>query len=117
MKIILPWPPTLLSPNNRSHWAKKARAKSTYTNAAYCLTVGAKKNKTFPKDKTMPVVITFRPPSKRHFDIDNCLASIKAGIDGVALALRVNDVQFRPMTLHWGEVVKNGEVEIEICLD
>lgn len=117
MKLILPWPPSILSPNNRSHWAKKARAKAAYTNTAYCLTVGAKKRRTPPKDKTLPVVITFRPPSKRHFDIDNCLASIKAGIDGVALALRVNDVQFRPMTLHWGEVVKNGEVEIEICLD
>jgi predicted O-linked N-acetylglucosamine transferase (SPINDLY family) len=30
MILILPWPPRILSPNNRSHWAKKSPVRAKY---------------------------------------------------------------------------------------
>lgn len=40
------------------------------------------------------------------------LASIKAGLDGIAQAWGVDDSRFR-LTLQIGEVVKNGTIRIE----
>ena len=33
MKVMLPWPPTGLSPNARNHWAKTAKLKKQYREA------------------------------------------------------------------------------------
>jgi crossover junction endodeoxyribonuclease RusA len=38
-------------------------------------------------------------PDKRHRDADNCLAAAKAGLDGMADALGVNDRHFQPITI------------------
>lgn len=59
--------------------------------------------------------ITFYPPTKANRDIDNCLASIKAGLDGIADGLAINDKFFRPITIDFGETDKNNpRVVIEI---
>jgi crossover junction endodeoxyribonuclease RusA len=39
-------------------------------------------------------------PDKRHRDADNCLAAAKAGLDGMADALGVNDRHFQPITIY-----------------
>jgi crossover junction endodeoxyribonuclease RusA len=38
--------------------------------------------------------LTFYPPSRRQYDLDNCVAAMKSGLDGVADALQVNDHRF-----------------------
>ena len=58
----------------------------------------------------LPLEITFHPPSKRRGDLDNQLASIKAGIDGLAAALYMDDRDFYPIKLLRGEPVKGGKV-------
>ncbi|SOS36014.1 hypothetical protein CFBP6411_04657 [Pseudomonas syringae group genomosp. 3] len=35
--LILPWPPKVLSPNARTHWATKSRAAKAYRNTCYLL--------------------------------------------------------------------------------
>jgi crossover junction endodeoxyribonuclease RusA len=47
----------------------------------------------------MHLKITFVPPTRQARDLDNCLAAIKSGIDGMADALKVNDRDFRPLTV------------------
>ena len=108
--ITLPWPPKELSPNATLHWAKKAKYKKSYRTLAWGLTLEQKIE--VPKDQTVPMVITFYPPDKRHRDYDNRVASIKAGLDGVADALRVNDRLFRPQFNFSEEIL--GKVTIEI---
>ena len=39
--------------------------------------------------------IDFYPPDRRHRDDDNLTAAFKAGRDGIADALKVNDKRFR----------------------
>jgi len=91
-KVILPWPPRTLSPNAREHWAAVANAKKKYRLEAYLL---AKQSKwDFPADGPIHLDIEFIPPNKRAHDLDNCLASIKAGLDGLADGWNVNDKRF-----------------------
>lgn len=54
----------------------------------------------------------FYPPHS-GYDLDNCLAALKSGLDGMADGLKVNDRMFRPITIDFGDVVPGGEVVIE----
>ncbi len=70
--------------------------------------------KSFVIDPPVSLEITFHPPDERRRDLDNCLASIKLGLDGIAEALGIDDRHFHPITIDWGEVVKGGRVDILI---
>jgi crossover junction endodeoxyribonuclease RusA len=93
--VKLPWPPKELSPNSTLHWSKKVKKKKEYRTACWALTLEAKLVAP-PGEGKIPVEITFYPPDKRHRDADNMVASIKAGLDGLADALKVNDKRFLP---------------------
>ena len=56
--------------------------------------------------------IVFYPPDKRHRDLDNMLASVKYGIDGIAEAWGINDRVFNRILLEMNAPVKNGMVYI-----
>lgn len=103
MYVDLPWYPRELSPNAREHWSVSARKKKEYKIACWALTKEAIGNPQLPDGK-INLTIEFFPPSRRHYDLDNCLASIKSGLDGVALALGVNDRRFNPMPIMREEV-------------
>lgn len=113
MIIDLPWPPKELSPNARNHWAVTARAKKIYRTACWGLTKERIKTQSFKDCDKILLKITFYPPSKRHYDLDNCVASMKAGLDGIADALQVNDNKFE-IDPKWGDKVL-GMVTVEIC--
>ena len=61
----------------------------------------------------MPVKITFQPPDRRKRDRDNMIAAFKAGQDGLADALGIDDAILVP-TYDTGEPVKGGRVDIEL---
>jgi crossover junction endodeoxyribonuclease RusA len=87
--IILPYPPSILNPNNKTHWSKKAKAVKRYR--AFCgFTAAAAGN----KPKCFNMRIEFYPPDRRSRDKDNMIAAFKAGQDGLADAWKVNDSKF-----------------------
>ena len=92
-EIVLPWPPKELSPNARAHWTVSAKAKKAYRAACYLL---AKQSKV-AIDWTGEVHawIDFYPPDRRHRDDDNMVAAFKAGRDGMADAMGLDDKRFR----------------------
>lgn len=110
MVITLPWPPTVLRPNDTSHWSKKAKAKAKYKEWCYWAT---KLSKVRIADEKVHLYLTFHPPSRRRYDADNLLASIKSGIDGLAEALGVNDRIFSPITVQIADFCKRGKIVIE----
>lgn len=112
MKITLPWPPAILSPNDRSHWRKKNKAKKPYKEACYYLGITARRIE-LPPEGPIPVTITFHPPDNRRRDRDNMIASFKAGQDGFAMAIGVDDHRFQP-TYKVEEVWPQGAVVIDI---
>lgn len=110
MQIVLPWFNKILNPNNKAHWAEKMLARKKQKSDAYYVA----KNETppIPADKYY-LTILFCPPDNKPRDLDNCLASIKNALDGVAMAWKVNDKQFR-FNIDFGDVVKNGMIIINV---
>lgn len=110
MIFTLPWPPSGLNPNSRNHWAKTAKLKKQLRSAwwAQALAQGATKLPSRP----LSVSLTFYPPDRRHRDMDNMLASIKAGLDGLADAIGVDDSKWT-LTIAKAEEI-GGYVKISV---
>ena len=111
MTYSLPWPPTALSPNSRTHWAKLAKAKKQYREACAlnARIQGAKKLDA----EALHLTLTFYAPTKRAFDLDNALARIKSGLDGLADVLGVDDSRWS-LTIKKGDTV-GGFVRVEVA--
>lgn len=109
--IILPWPSAALSPNSRVHWSVKAKATKAYRKDAGWLTCISKTR--FNHEGPIHLKITFLPPTKRRYDLDGLLSRIKAGLDGVADGLGVDDNRFA-LTIERGNVCPPGWVRIEV---
>ena len=109
--IDLPWPPKELSPNARVHWTKKAKAAKAYRMECFIL---AKASGVKAPTGRVALSIEFVPPDRRRRDDDNCLACFKAGRDGIADALGIDDSNF--VTTLWlaSEPVKGGMVRVTI---
>lgn len=91
-EVVLPWPPKECSPNGRLHWARKAKAARAYREACYVLARQARL--VAPDSERIALSIEFYPPDRRARDDDNVIASFKAGRDGLADALGVDDRRF-----------------------
>lgn len=92
MIVIYPWMPKELNPNARVHWATKAKYTKLYKNACWSLTKQAKLPKVI--EDRVHLEIMFYKPTRGRRDLDNCLASFKSGLDGISLALRIDDSRF-----------------------
>jgi crossover junction endodeoxyribonuclease RusA len=115
LKIELDFPPAELFPNRSrgKHWGATHTAKSNYRTMSGWMT----KNQCAswkPVDGDIRLEITFVMPDKRLRDADNCLAAAKAGLDGMADALNVNDRQFQPIVIYRVSGKKPGKMIVEI---
>lgn len=100
MILTLPWPPTGLSPNARNHWSKLAKLKKQYREA--CAWTAASQGAAPTPATALHLTLTFVPPTRRAYDLDNALARMKSGLDGLADVLRVDD-------RHWSLTICKGE--------
>ena len=94
MRLTLPWPPRALSPNARVHYMAVSRAKKVYRTAC-SWTARQQGAIDIGGAEVLFIGLEFVPPTRRHHDVDNCVASAKALIDGLADALGVDDRIFR----------------------
>jgi len=111
LELILPWPNKDMSPNSRVHHMQKASAKKHYR--ANCHILAKAKLQPKPKTPDLLLIITFNPPHGQKYDRDNCLASIKAGLDGVADALGADDADWSQI-VRKGVITENGSVHVQI---
>ncbi len=112
MQTKLPWPAKELSPNSRVHWAQLGAKKAAYRHDCYTIARGDGILKCSAKKAHL--TITFYPPDKRGRDLDNMLASIKSGLDGLADAMGMDDRHWT-LTLAVAESI-GGYVHISINL-
>jgi hypothetical protein len=110
--IFLPWPDRRLSPNARGHWSSLFRAKRAAKEEAYYLTKQAGVEKI--QAESLTVRYSFFPPSRRAYDLDNLVASMKAAADGIALAIGVDDSKWNIAVSPRGPVERNGMVKVDI---
>ena len=111
LQLTLPWPPADLSPNARQHWSKLARAKKAYR--AACAWTAKEQGAKRIEAERLHVSLVFYPPSRRAFDLDNMLARMKSGLDGLADVLGVDDK-------HWSLTISKsdevgGLVRVEVA--
>lgn len=110
--LVLPFPPRELNPNVILHWAKKAKIKAIQKEIGFSL---SERYSGCFGNENLKISMIFYPSTKRQIDLDNCLASCKSILDGIAKGLRVNDKQFRPITIDFGKPTKdNPRVELRI---
>jgi crossover junction endodeoxyribonuclease RusA len=112
MRIELPWPPKDLSPNERPHWTKKAKAVKAYRTE--CGWRARAQGVNLSDVTPVHMQITFAPPDARRRDRDNMIASCKALMDGLSDAIGIDDRHFIP-TYQIGEIRKGGAVIVEIA--
>lgn len=110
LEITLPWPPKELSPNARIHWAQLAKAKKAYR-AACAWTAREQGVRPLQADK-LHLSLTFYPPNRRAFDLDNALARMKSGLDGLADVLGVDDKNWS-LNIALAEEI-GGMVKVEV---
>lgn len=105
--VRLPWPPSQLSPNARTDRRAVSGVRRKYRE-----TCGweAKLAKLKPGAH---VALKFCPPDRKRRDLDNMLASLKSGLDGVAGAIGQDDSEWS-LSLERGEPEKDGAVYLEI---
>lgn len=111
LNVVLPWPSPALSPNARVHHMALFRAKKAYRHACgmQAIAQGARAIKA----ERIKVHITFYRPDRRAYDKDNLIARFKAGQDGLADVLKVDDSRWD--VTH--EIAKDigGMVRVEVC--
>ena len=112
LTLTLPWPPRDLNPNARhAHWALLARAKKRYR--AACALTARSQGAGRVEAPELAVSMTFVPPDRRARDLDNCIGSMKAGLDGLADVLGVDDSRWAlTATLDSGQI--GGFVRVEV---
>ncbi|QIL72912.1 endodeoxyribonuclease RusA [Diaphorobacter sp. HDW4B] len=108
--LTLPWPPKELSPNARLHWAQLAKAKKAYR--AACGWTAKEQGARRIEAGKLNLSLVFYPPSRRAFDIDNCLARMKSGLDGLADVLGVDDKHWTLQIARSSEI--GGFVRVEV---
>ena len=114
MIIILDWPDASLSPNrkNGKSWVSTVSRKDGYRRMAAFYVRYALAGEIKPI-KPYKLVITFVQPDKRRRDLDNLLATIKPGLDGIAYGLGIDDYDFEQITLKREFGPKPGCVKVE----
>ncbi|MCX5511230.1 MULTISPECIES: endodeoxyribonuclease RusA [Pseudomonas] len=110
-ELILPWPPAACSPNARVHWTRKSKAAKTYRYA--CFLLARQAGIQAPEGDAL-LMLEFVPPDRRRRDDDNLLAMFKAGRDGLADALGIDDNVFATQIRVSKETIKGGAVRIRI---
>ena len=117
LEINLPWPDNTLSQNARPNLWDKASAKRQAKNDAFLCAKQALDAQPSPFDPDRPIeyYLSFTPPDRRFImDEDNSISIMKAALDGIALALEVDDKIFklgdRPVV--WNLPKMPGEVKV-----
>lgn len=110
-ELTLPWPPAACSPNARVHWSRKSAASKIYRYACFLL---ARQAGMQPPEGGALLMLEFVPPDRRRRDDDNLLAMFKAGRDGLADALGIDDNVFATQIRVSKETTKGGAVRVRI---
>lgn len=113
LDLVMPWPPKELSPNARVHWAQLALVKKA-TRHSWAWQARQQGAVRMADAHGLRVALTFCAPTRRAYDMDNALARAKAGLDGLADVLGVDDSRWQ-YVIERGTPVKGGAVRVVVC--
>lgn len=101
MIIHLPFPNPALNPNRASgnHWAATRKLRLQTKQDGFYAAKEAMQTQKLPAQKQYQMEITYVTADKRRIDRDNLLASSKNTIDGIAMALGIDDNDLDPIII------------------
>ncbi len=115
--LRLPWPPKELSPNVQVHWGTKKRATAQYRQDCFLAAREAFGPPFGPAPALVTAAVVFVVPNRRRRDLDNAMASIKAGFDGLVDASLLVDDSSEHLRLAAPEMrYEKGERYVEVTL-
>ncbi len=111
LPLVLPWPDKRLSPNSRGAWYVKEapRKAARELGAAVVWEAGP-----VALPDRLKMWVTFHPPRRGRFDLDNALSKLKPILDGIFAALGRDDADVQTITLDRRSPVKGGSVIVTI---
>jgi crossover junction endodeoxyribonuclease RusA len=113
--IEMPWPNPALSPNARIHFRRRASIAAEQKRTWFYMARAAYAPVLTGRKATLPIRLDFMPPDDgRRRDLDNMLASVKSGLDGLALALGVDDNLFEITSRRRGFADGAGKVLVQV---
>lgn len=113
LTVTLPWPPAALSPNARAHWRVRHRAAAQYRRD--CALLARAAGLQLPEGEGRLILgLDFVAPDRRRRDDDNLIASFKAGRDGLADALGLDDTRFATLATISAETTHQGAVRVTL---
>lgn len=100
--IRLPWPDEGLWPNRarRLHWAEKAKLAKQAKNDGYNATLEALGQRRPLGEIADYIAFNFVRPDRHRYDTAEAFSACKAAIDGICIALKIDDSQFNSITLN-----------------
>lgn len=113
--FTMPFPPRELSPNARNNWYPKAAKVRAYRQSCKVDALNVRREHeaqgmTFPLATPATLLLTFVLTTRQRRDLDNLVASFKAGLDGLVDAgLIVDDDAWK---LRLGVEVELGEKQL-----
>jgi hypothetical protein len=105
IKLVIPFPDSILRPNDKSHWAKKNPAKNAYK--IKCQRAAERCQKPVIHSDKLVFDLHFTPPNAR-WDWDAMISAAKSGFDAVAGVWQIDDRYFRPSKLYWNKPDKHN---------
>ena len=113
--IRCPWPPTELRPNftRSNHWRKWRPINTAYRTTCWHEGLSQSIHMQAWPDGRIQLVYTFHPPKGCRWDKDAREGAFKAGQDGIADAMKVDDKRFDVKKIH-GDPVEVGFVIVQI---
>lgn len=112
--VMLPWPDTALNPNTKIHWAAKARVVKEYRRVCCYRTYQANPYGYHAIEGKVNIALHFYPPRSGKYDEDNLIARMKAGIDGIAQAIKTDDSNFHLLEPHVHDPCAGGAVVAQL---
>jgi crossover junction endodeoxyribonuclease RusA len=113
IELTVPYPPKELNPNTKLHWAAKMGYIKMYRGT--CKAIASESSHVIP-DGDLVLDLEFFPPDNRRRDDDNMISSFKAGRDGIAEALDLDDVRFQ-LRVRTRDKFPGGKVVVKIYED
>lgn len=118
LTLMLPWPNPKLAPNRSAgrHWRATRALKDAARDEAFLLARRnlARNPRVIAAGEKVPLKLTFCAPNCVRRDLDGLLSASKHALDGIAMALGIDDAQFEPLTLTRGATGRPGWLIVEI---
>lgn len=109
--IVLPFPPSGLTPHAKGHWRPKANATKRYRQL--CAYEAQQQGLRGVAAEKLKARVTLHRPNRRR-DYQNCISCFKAGVDGLADVTGIDD-RYWKIDFEEGEIERpHGKVVVEI---